>query len=161
VIQRRDEHRRHAVQRGGALLLHGIEHRARLEPGAGIDHRRAVRQAAQVPEDHPEAVVERDGDHQSIPLGEVQQLRGEEAVVEDVVVTERGALGKPGGAARELDVDRVVELLLSLPPCQFLRVNSVAQGEECVPFGHAGRRLLAEPDDAPQGGERGGRRGAE
>ena len=36
----------------------------------------------------------------------------EEAVVEDVVVGEGGALGKAGRAAGELDVDRIVELQL-------------------------------------------------
>ena len=41
------------------------------------------------------------------------RLADEEAVVEDVVVRQRRALGRAGGAAGELDVDRIVELQLS------------------------------------------------
>ena len=44
----------------------------------------------------------------TIFLGVAAQLTDEVAVVEDVVVRQRGAFGKPGGARGVLDVDRVI-----------------------------------------------------
>ena len=44
---------------------------------------------------------------------EAHRLADEKSVVQDVVVSERGALRKAGRAAGELDVDRIVELQLA------------------------------------------------
>ena len=54
-----DEHRRHAVERRAALGLDRLQRRQRIEAFAGIDHGRAVGDAAQVAHHHAEAVVER------------------------------------------------------------------------------------------------------
>src|SRR3954454_24622970 len=52
---------------------------------------------AKVPHDHAEAVVEGHGDTDAVLLGVADQLADEEAVVEDVVVRERRALGEALG----------------------------------------------------------------
>jgi hypothetical protein len=44
-----DEHGRHAVKRGAALLGHRLERRERVETLAGEDHRRAVVRQARLP----------------------------------------------------------------------------------------------------------------
>ena len=66
----------------------------------------------EVAEHHPEAVVQRHRDADPVALGVAEHRADEVAVVEDVVVGERRALGEAGGAARVLDVDRVVEVEL-------------------------------------------------
>ena len=66
--------------------------------------------APEVADHHPEAVVQRHRDADPVALGVAEQLADEVGVVEDVVVGERRALREAGGAARVLDVDRVVEV---------------------------------------------------
>jgi uncharacterized ferredoxin-like protein len=63
-------------------------------------------------------VVEGHGDADAFVLGVGAALGDEVAVVEDVVVGERRALGEAGGAARVLDVVGVVEGKLGLPVSQ-------------------------------------------
>ena len=139
MVQLGDEHGRHAVERGGALGLRRLQHGRRIEAVAGIDHGGAVGHAAQVAHHHAEAVVERHRDQQPVPVGEAQQLGGEVAVVEDVVVAERGALGIAGGPAGELDVDRIVELLLPLPPRQLVGADPLGHGQQLSPAEHSRR----------------------
>ena len=86
-----------AVQRSASTVF---EHGAGVEALAGIDHRGAVRHAGQIAQHHAEAVVERHRDAQAVVLGEAHRLADEEAVVEDVVVRQRRALGRAGGARR-------------------------------------------------------------
>ena len=109
MIERGDEHRGtpySAVQRSAWTVRSTANaSKFRLE-----DHRGAVRHAPEVADDHAEAVIKRHGDAYAIFGREVQGLADEEAVVEDVVVRQRGALGCAGRAGRELNVDRVVEL---------------------------------------------------
>ena len=66
--------------------------------------------AGQVSKHHPEAVIERNGNADAIVLAVPQRFADEEAVVQNVVVREGSAFGKPGRPARVLDVDRIVEL---------------------------------------------------
>jgi len=109
-----DEHGGDAVKRGAALGRHRLERGQGLEALGGIDHRRAMRDAGEVAQHHAEAVIERHRDADTILLGELQGFADEKAVVEDVVMGQGRALGRAGGAAGELDVDRVVELQLVL-----------------------------------------------
>ena len=104
-----DEHGRDAVQRRAAFLLDRAQGRARVEDRGRDDDRRTVRGAGQIAQHHPEAVVERHGDADPIGFGVAATLTDEVAVVEDVVVRERRALGEAGRAGRVLDVDRVIE----------------------------------------------------
>ena len=103
-----DEHRRHAVEGGAALLLDRVEHGQRVERVVRDHHRRALRGATEVAHDHAEAVVERHGDAEAIGAREALQRGDEATVVEDVAVRERRPLGVAGGARRVLDVDRIV-----------------------------------------------------
>ena len=112
MVELGDEHGGHAVERRAALLGDGLQGRQRIERLGGIDHGRAVRQAAEIAHHHAEAVIERHGDAQPVVRRELQPLADEVAVVQDVVVAERGALGKARRARGELDVDGVVELQL-------------------------------------------------
>ena len=66
--------------------------------------------AGEVPQHHPEAVIERHRDADPILGRVVDSFSNEVAVVQDVVVGESRALGEAGGSGRVLDVDRVVEL---------------------------------------------------
>ena len=105
-----DEHGGDAIERRAPLRLHGLEHLQRVERRAREDHRRAVGDAREVAEHHAEAVVQRHRNADPIGLRERQGLTDEHAVVENVVMSEGGALGVPGGPARELNVDGLVEL---------------------------------------------------
>ena len=79
--------------------------------------------------------------------GELQPLGDEVAVVQDVVVAERRALGVAGRARGELDVDRVVELQLR-PELGELHPLGIAAGRrDIVEVQHARRLVLAEPHD--------------
>ena len=69
VVHLGDEHRRHAVERGAALGLDRLERGERVEPLARIDHRGAVRQAAEIAEHHAEAMIERHRDAHPVALG--------------------------------------------------------------------------------------------
>jgi hypothetical protein len=76
-------------------------------------------------------MVERDRDADAILRGIAAGLADEEAVVENVVVSERGALRKPGRAACVLDVDGIIELQ---PGGQR---NVVLARREVIPLGRA------------------------
>ena len=110
MLQLRDKHRRHAVQRGAALFACRRQNSLGLEAFRRIDHRRPVCDRRQVSEDHSEAVIKRHRDADAIFLRDLHHLAHEVAVVEDVVVGERRPLREPCGTAGELDVDGIVEL---------------------------------------------------
>ena len=81
-------------------------------------------------------------------LGVAAALADEVAVVEDVVVDERRALGEAGRAARVLDVDRVVELELGGALAQRVRVDAAA------PASSSSQSGVVEEDDALERGQR-------
>ena len=62
-----------------------------------------------VGEHHPETVVERDGDAETVLFGKAHAFADDIAVVEHAMVGEDDAFGEPGGAARILDVNGVVK----------------------------------------------------
>ena len=107
VVQLGDEHGGHAVQAGAFFVLHRFQHGERVEAVIGVDDGGAMREAGQVAQHHAEAVVQRHGNAQAVGSGELHALADEEPVVQNVAVRQRGALGEAGGAAGELDVDRV------------------------------------------------------
>src|SRR5690606_16527395 len=107
-VQFGDEHRRHAVERGAALLLDGLQGGHRVEGGGGDDDAGAVGGGRQVAHDHAEAVVEGHRQTDAVLLAVADGTAHPVAVVEDVVVGEGGPLGEAGGARGVLDVHRVV-----------------------------------------------------
>ena len=98
------------------------------KPSFGIDDGRAMREAGQVAQHHAEAVVQRHRDAQPVGRRELHALADEEAVVQDVAMRQRRALGKAGGAAGELDVDRVGR------PSALLRRSADAAGRPRSPL---------------------------
>jgi hypothetical protein len=114
-----DEHGGDAVQACAALGLDGLQHGERVEPFGWADHASAMGDAGEVPQHHAEAMVERHGNAQPVSRRQPHRLADEKAVVEDVVVGQRRALGRPRRAAGELDVDRIVELQARLQRRQF------------------------------------------
>ena len=133
VLELADEHRRHAVEGGAALLLHGLHRRHRVVGLGRNHHRRAVRRAREVAQHHAEAVVEGHRDADAVPLRVLQRLADEEAVVEDVVVSERGPLREARRARGVLDVDRVVELERGLELMQLVCLDLRRVALEGIP----------------------------
>src|SRR4051812_23703115 len=86
------------------------QRRERIKPLAGIDHRRAERDGGEVAHDHPEAMIERHRNADAVLFGEAHGAADEIAVVENVVMGQRHALGRSRRSAGELDVDGIVEL---------------------------------------------------
>ena len=82
----------------------------------------------------------------------VQHLADEEAVVENIVVGQRGTLGQTGGAGGELDVDRLVELQDRCEVPQPLTRVFVAEMGDLVE-GEGARRITADLDHRAQTGQ--------
>ena len=110
VVEFGDEHGRHAVERRAFFLLDGLQRRQRIESLAGIDHGCARGDGGEIAHHHAEAMIERNRNADAVLLGQAHRAADEIAVVEDVVMRQRDALGRSGGAAGELDVDGIVEL---------------------------------------------------
>ena len=128
-----DEHRRHAVERRAPLLGDRVERRGGVEARRRDDRAGTVGGGREVAHDHAEAVVEGHRDADPVLLGVAAQLPHQVAVVEDVVVRERRALGEAGGARRVLDVDRVAGVEGGLHHRQALGAHLVGAGEQGVP----------------------------
>ncbi len=143
MIEHGDEHGRHTVQPGAGFVLHALQSQQWVEAVVGIDDGGAVRQTRQVAQHHAEAVVQRHRNAQPVFGGELHRLTNKETVVQDVAVRERGALGKTGGAAGELDVDGFVRV----QRCRGLgdrRVVGAAAGDPVGKAQHAGFIGLAQ-----------------
>ncbi len=95
--------------------MDGLEYGFRVKAFARVDHGGAMGDAAQVAHHHAEAMVERHRNHQPVVLGQALAFTNKIAVVQNVVVGERGAFRVAGGTGGELDIDGgVVELQLIL-----------------------------------------------
>jgi hypothetical protein len=114
-----------------------------------------VRRAGEIPQHHPEAVVERDRDADAIGLRVAAAFADEEPVVEDVVVRERRAFRKAGCPRGVLDVDRLVELTARFALGERRVIASHGAREVIVPCDLLRtRRLGADHDDGAQRRER-------
>src|SRR4051794_20253496 len=104
VAEQRDEHGRHAIEPGAAFLRDSLQCGAGIKPLARKDHGGALGDAAQRAHHHAETMIQRHGNAQPVLIAEMNRCRDEIAVVDDVVVGERGALRRAGRARGELDV---------------------------------------------------------
>src|SRR2546421_6317255 len=85
-------------------------------------------------------MIKRNRDADAIMLAVAKALSDEEAVVDEVVVRQRRALGEARGAGGVLDVDRIVELQRTLPRTQLGLGDALAGAKEGVP-------VLVEAED--------------
>ncbi len=138
------------MEHRATLILNRLQRGARVEPGRGEDHRRAVSDTAERPEHHTKAVIHRDRDAHPV-LGRQLHLQAREpGVVDDVVVAERRRLGRAGRARGELDVDRIVKLEPIGKFRHAFTCRSIASAQHIAP-GHGARRaVFAEPDHPPK-----------
>ena len=142
------------VQAGALLVLHRLQYGKRLKTVVRIDDGSAVRQTSQIAQHHAKAVVQRHRNAQPVGRRQSHRFADEKAVVQDVAVRQRRALGKAGGAAGELEVDRVGRLERGGDGGQ-ARIVSVAAGKQIREAHQArldffGLALpgLVNPDDA-------------
>ena len=154
MIQFGNEHRGHAVQARAALSLDGLQHAQRIEGIGRIHHGRAMRHASQVAHHHAEAVVKRHRNAQPVLFREPDRLGHIKAVVQDVLVRERGALRKTGGTRGELDIDRVVELQAAHQFGQLCLLRRPAARADVIKVQHARCARHTQPDHAAQMGQR-------
>ena len=109
-----------------------------------------MRHTAEISDHHAEAVIERHRDAYPVTLGELHCLAQKEPVVQDIVVAEGGALWKPGRAAGELDVYRVVELQLFGERSETVLLSIAAETRHILEPQDAGPVSLADGDHQPQ-----------
>ena len=83
-------------------------------------------------------------------LGQAHRAADEIAVVEDVVVRQRDALGRSGGAAGELDVDGIVELQGLAERGEFVAVARAAHAGDRLERNGAGSGRAADLDHRAQ-----------
>ena len=148
-----DEHRRHAVQMGAALVVHRAQRGQRVEALAREDHRGAGDGAGQRAHHHPEAVVQRHRDAQAVAGIEVHRARDVAGVVDDVVMGQRRAFRVAGGAAGELDVDGIEAREAGADAARLGHAGSVGPCQNHGQVEHAGRGLAAHPDHGAQVGQ--------
>ena len=121
---------------------------SRLKAFSGIDHGGAMSKAREVTQDHAKTMVEGYRNTHFVFFREVQRFADEEAVIENVVVSEGGPLGESGGAARELNVNGVVELQLA---GEFLKPRVVViEAQDVRVVQHSRRGLVAQADHGSQ-----------
>src|SRR5689334_14206255 len=140
MAQLSDEHGGHAIQCRAALLFDRSERRLRIEPGRGVYDRRAAGYAGQIAHHHAETMIERNGYADAVADRELLSAADERTVVENIAMRKRRAFRLTGGAARELDVDRIagVEARTDLR-------DPAKIGRRC----HGGHRIEFAPARAP------------
>ncbi len=114
------------------------------KPGPGMTIVAPLVVRPEVAHHHAEAVVEGHRDADAVVGAVAAQPSDEVAVVEDVVVRQRRALGEAGRARRVLDVDRVVRRQLGLQPGELRPVAALARLDERVPVRRAEQHHLAQ-----------------
>ena len=131
----------------------------RVEALRRANHRRAVGDASQIAQHHAEAMIIGHRDAQPVVRRQPHRLADEIAVVEDVVVGQRRALGRAGGAGGELDVDGIVELQRRAENGQRLAPGGARRGGdvgeiECPAVASLPRRMTISSSAAapPRGG---------
>ena len=91
-------------------------------------------------QDHSEAMIERHRNAEPIRLAEIQCLSDKTRIVHHIMMRERGALRASGGAACELDIDRVVAIERFLANCDATPLRQkvcIVQHVRHAAFAHA------------------------
>ena len=134
MIQFRNKHRGHAVQRGAALTRDGLQRLEWRKMRGGQDHRRAVSHASEIREHHPETMIKRHRDAEPVAVRETHSIADPESIVEDVVMREHRTLGKARRARGVLDVNDVIELEGGRPFRQGGRCDGIGFAQKVLPF---------------------------
>ncbi len=150
LIEHGDEHGRHAVQRSGFLFGDGVQGQQRIEGVTGVNHGAAVGDTTQIAHHHAEAVVQRHRNDQAIGGAQAKAFTDHVTVVENIVVTEGRAFGKPGGSGGVLDVHRLVEMQAVLALVQLLDRHPGRQIAQLRPGQETDGWLRIKADDAAQ-----------
>ncbi len=156
MVELGDEHGRHAVERGALLLLDGLQRGQGIEALSGIDHGCAEGDGGEIAHHHAEAVIQRHRDADAVAFGQPHRAADEIAVVEDVVVGQRHALGRARGAAGELDVDGIVELQRLAECGELFAVPGAAHAGDVLECQRAGAERPADLDHRAQVRQPGG-----
>src|SRR6185437_11831616 len=119
----------------------------RIEALGGINHGRAMGDAAQVTHDHAEAVIKWHGDANFILRRNILQFRDKIAVIEDVVMAECSSLGEAGGSTGVLDVNWIVKFLRPLDLLERFLAHVIAQGQQTGPGKHTGNAVRTDAND--------------
>src|SRR5262245_28200895 len=133
MVELSDEHRRHAVERRAALLLNGSQAALGVERLSWQHQSAAMAQCGEASEDAAEAMVEGHRQADSVVGGVAYALADEEAVVQDVVMRERGPFRRARRARRVLNVGRIVELQPGLALPKARQLDRVAKRAEIEP----------------------------
>ena len=150
MVEFGDEHGRYAVERRALLTLDGLQCRQRIESFAGIDHGCAQRDRSKIAHHHAEAVIERNRNADAVVFGQAHRAADEITVVEDVMMRQRDALGRSGGAAGKLNIDRIVELQCLGERRQRIPVPCAAQRRHLFERNRAGKSRAADLDHGAQ-----------
>src|SRR5690349_21331 len=115
MLELRDKHRRYAVERRATLFLNRAETRFRIKRFGGQNDCAPVSERCHVAENTTKAMVKRHRQADPVAGRVAKPLSDEKTIVQNVVVRERGALRRAGGAGGVLNADRIVELKRRFP----------------------------------------------
>src|SRR6185437_2488007 len=107
VLQFRDVHGGHTIERGGAAGGDGVQGGAGVELRGGQDEGGAVDARNHAADNGAETVIERHGRADAVVRFAAERDADGHAVVDQVAVGEQHALGRAGGAGGVLDVGDV------------------------------------------------------
>ena len=153
MVELTDEHRRDPVERRTPFFLDSGQSVTGVERFSRDHDARPVARAGEVADDHPEAVIERDRNADTIPLRVAKNLAAEEAVVQQVVMRESRSLGSAGRARRVLNVDWVIKGQRRFARGQRLVVDERRVGQQRVPLRVKNEGLFERRALAPDRGE--------
>src|SRR3954452_4291852 len=102
----------------------------------------------QISQDHSETVIQRHGNAHPVVLSQLEGPSDEVAIVQEVEVTQRGALRRAGRAARKLDVAGIVRLDAGGQLLQAPEILGLSQIKNVVEVVAAGTGLCPQKDDA-------------
>src|SRR5437773_2274846 len=112
-----------------------------------------MRDTAEIAHHHTEAVVQWHRDAELILMGKVLQTGHKVAIVQDVMMTQSCPFREARGTACVLNVDRIIELLLTLSLAELLITDRFAHCHHFLPGEHPRRPLRTEANDRPEIGQ--------